>query len=354
MLNTGQAVETLDAQISNVLNQSFGRRNRSILHVGKNGEVLFDKMMTYHYGVLAFPSLEKACSYIEKEHEQTEELPCAIVCEIPEAKKSPDSTISIIKSKEPYDLIPFILISDHYSESDRKFALSLNVDDYFAQPLNAENLDFRINFLNTFNGLRKKEQQEGMNFESPKNNNLGVWSSKRTFDVMVAFLALLLLLPVSLVIALTIKLDSRGPIFYGSKRAGTGYKVFDLFQFRTMSGEKVTRFGKLLRKTKLDQAPQLINVLKGDMSLVGNIPLPLTRAEQLTKDQLSWRFLAPAGITGLWRIANKVKNGPTEEEMLILDIDYAKNNSFLYDIKIILKSVPTLFRPSEVCTGGAE
>lgn len=117
---------------------------------------------------------------------------------------------------------------------------------------------------------------------------------------------------------------------------------------------RITKVGKIIRNTSIDELPQLINVIKGDMSLVGNRPLPVYEAETLTKDQLSKRFLAPAGITGLWQVELRGKGGDmSEEERIELDnkyADYFMSNqySFWFDIKILLRTVPALFQQSTV------
>lgn len=155
---------------------------------------------------------------------------------------------------------------------------------------------------------------------------------KRSFDIIVSSSILLALSPVMLLVMVAIRFESKGPIFYISKRAGRGYKIFNFFKFRTMevgadkkvaamshlnqydaaqegpvffkvdNDPRITRVGNFLRKSSLDELPQLINVLKGDMSLVGNRPLPLYEAASLTTDQWAKRFMAPAGITGLWQV----------------------------------------------------
>jgi lipopolysaccharide/colanic/teichoic acid biosynthesis glycosyltransferase len=110
----------------------------------------------------------------------------------------------------------------------------------------------------------------------------------------------------------------------------------------------VTRFGRILRNSSLDELPQLINVLLGDMSLVGNRPLPLYEAEKLTKDQFAKRFLAPAGITGLWQISKRGLSQMSEEDRMKLDITYANKSSFLFDLEIIFKTIPVLFQRESV------
>jgi lipopolysaccharide/colanic/teichoic acid biosynthesis glycosyltransferase len=111
---------------------------------------------------------------------------------------------------------------------------------------------------------------------------------------------------------------------------------------------RVTKIGKILRNTSIDELPQLVNVLIGDMSIVGNRPLPLYEAEKLTTDRYALRFMAPAGITGLWQVEKRGKGEMSEEERLMLDNDYAKNHSFFYDILLILKTIPALFQKESV------
>lgn len=111
---------------------------------------------------------------------------------------------------------------------------------------------------------------------------------------------------------------------------------------------RITRVGHFIRNTSIDELPQLWNVLKGDMSIVGNRPLPLYEAEKITTDQFSMRFLAPAGITGLWQVTKRGKGDMSEEERMELDNSYAKNYSFWFDIKLILKTIPALLQKENV------
>jgi lipopolysaccharide/colanic/teichoic acid biosynthesis glycosyltransferase len=112
---------------------------------------------------------------------------------------------------------------------------------------------------------------------------------------------------------------------------------------------RITRIGRFIRNTSIDELPQLYNVLKGDMSIVGNRPLPMYEAEKITTDQFALRFIAPAGITGLWQVTKRGKGGPmSEEERMELDNQYAKTYSFWNDIKLILKTIPALFQKENV------
>jgi len=200
---------------------------------------------------------------------------------------------------------------------------------------------------------------------------------KRAFDIIVASSLLIGASPFLLLIAIIIKLESKGPIFYAARRAGKNYRVFKFYKFRTMIADadkklqqlqhlnqykggsgpvfykvsndpRITRFGAFLRNTSLDELPQLFNVLKGDMSLVGNRPLPLYEASTLTTDEWAQRFLAPAGITGLWQISKRGKKDMSVEERIALDIDYSKLHSFTYDMWIMANTPKALIQKDNV------
>jgi lipopolysaccharide/colanic/teichoic acid biosynthesis glycosyltransferase len=111
---------------------------------------------------------------------------------------------------------------------------------------------------------------------------------------------------------------------------------------------RVTKIGNFIRNSSIDELPQLWNVLIGNMSIVGNRPLPLYEAEKLTTDKYSLRFNAPAGITGLWQVEKRGKSGMSEEERLLLDNSYALNHSFKNDLVVILKTVPALLQKENV------
>ena len=107
---------------------------------------------------------------------------------------------------------------------------------------------------------------------------------------------------------------------------------------------RVTKFGAFLRNTSLDELPQLFNVLKGDMSLVGNRPLPLYEAAGLTTDEFADRFLAPAGLTGLWQIRKNTKKELTAEERIDLDINYARHHTLMMDFWIMAQTPKVIFK----------
>jgi len=128
-----------------------------------------------------------------------------------------------------------------------------------------------------------------------------------------------------------------------SKKAKAGSAFFKL-----KDDPRITKVGKFIRNTSIDELPQLWNVIIGDMSIVGNRPLPLYEAEKLTTDKYAMRFMAPAGITGLWQVEKRGKGEMSEEERLMLDNKYAENHSFLNDIKLILRTIPALLQTESV------
>jgi lipopolysaccharide/colanic/teichoic acid biosynthesis glycosyltransferase len=111
---------------------------------------------------------------------------------------------------------------------------------------------------------------------------------------------------------------------------------------------RITRIGQFIRKTSIDELPQLFNVLRGDMSIVGNRPLPLYEAEKLTTDEFAQRFNAPAGITGLWQVTKRGQANMSELERIKLDIDYARQVSIKGDLKILLKTFPAMYQKENV------
>lgn len=118
--------------------------------------------------------------------------------------------------------------------------------------------------------------------------------------------------------------------------------------FKIKNDPRITKVGNFIRNTSIDELPQLWNVFIGDMSIVGNRPLPLYEAEKLTTDKYALRFHAPAGITGLWQVEKRGKGDMSEEERLMLDNVYAQNHSFKNDIKLILKTIPALLQKESV------
>ncbi|MBN8834687.1 MAG: hypothetical protein ABS68_13630 [Niastella sp. SCN 39-18] len=242
------------------------------------------------------------------------------------------------------------------------------------------NLERHYNKLPQKARLIKKFQKHTSNKEKANIEKFNFGNTLlRLFDIIVSLTAIVLLLPFLLIIAFIIRIESKGPIIYSSPRAGKGFKIFKFYKFRSMVADadkkvneladrnlyaregsknpsffkikddpRITRFGKILRNTSLDELPQLLNVLKGDMSIVGNRPLPLYEAVSLTTDEWAERFMAPAGITGLWQISKRGKEDMSTEERISLDIDYARSRSLAGDFKIIMKTPSAILQKTNV------
>jgi exopolysaccharide biosynthesis polyprenyl glycosylphosphotransferase len=190
------------------------------------------------------------------------------------------------------------------------------------------------------------------------------WVIKRGFDVVVSTVVLVAGLPFGLVIALAIKLTSRGPVFYRDRRVGVGEREFAMLKFRTMfvdaaerqaeleehneadgplfkirDDPRVTSVGRVLRRLSLDETPQFLNVLKGEMSIVGPRPLPLRDYVQL-EDWHRKRYLVLPGVTGLWQVSGRSEL--TFDDLVRLDFYYLENWSIWLDISIIAKTIPAV------------
>jgi exopolysaccharide biosynthesis polyprenyl glycosylphosphotransferase len=188
---------------------------------------------------------------------------------------------------------------------------------------------------------------------------------KRTFDCVVSGLLILLLSPVLLAIAVAIKLSSFGPVIYRCQRPGIGGKPFSCFKFRTMlsgaslmqaeleqlneangalfkirNDPRMTKVGRFLRRYSLDELPQLFNVLKGQMSLVGPRPLPKRDFERLDEWHMK-RYLVLPGITGLWQISGR--SDLDFDDLVRLDFLYLERWSVGLDLAILIKTVPAVF-----------
>ena len=326
--------------------------------------------------------------------------------------------LDTIRNTAGFGNIPFVLMVDKLSSEAIETARKHHADDVFSVRFDDGDLITRIRYFKKRQWYVASKASQKI---SAENTRTPLW--KRPIDVISTGGAVLLLLPVFLLIALLIRLDSKGPVFYKSKRVGSGYKIFDLYKFRTMRTDadqlirkmaalsmynkvaepaanqiesnglcdeciagnqcksllfhdgreiceklyhfqkdqkaafmkfqndpRITRFGQFLRNSSLDELPQLINILKGDMSLVGNRPLPLYEAEKMTTDDKILRFAGPAGLTGLWQVTKrgKGKADMSEEERTQLDITYAKEFSFKMDMQIILKTFPALLQSENV------
>jgi exopolysaccharide biosynthesis polyprenyl glycosylphosphotransferase len=187
---------------------------------------------------------------------------------------------------------------------------------------------------------------------------------KRVFDLVTSLIAIIVLLPVFFLIAAAIKLDSKGPVIYSQPRAGKNRKPFTMYKFRSMCMDadeklkdlrylnekegpvfkiakdpRVTKIGCIIRKTSLDELPQLINIIKGDMSIVGPRPPLLNEVKQYTPYQMQ-RLKVTPGLTCYWQISGR--SNLSFDEWVGLDLKYIQESSIWVDIKTILKTVPAV------------
>lgn len=262
--------------------------------------------------------------------------------------------------------LPLIALASEQDWVDAPRAIRCGLDDCYRGAIDWRAIGIRIDFL------RKYRPQLIAATQIPEHltvvNSPKIPFGKRIIDVTVAGSLLVAASPILLLTAMLIRLESKGPIIYRSKRAGRNFEVFDFLKFRSMypdadrrlrelqhlnqystteggvtfvklkNDPRITRVGRFIRKFSIDELPQLINIIRGDMSLVGNRPLPLYEAQQLTKDTFAERFLAPAGLTGLWQVTKRGKDDMSVQERMNLDITYAKRYSLAMDLKIFFKT----------------
>ena len=315
-----------------------------------------------------------------------------------------------------------VLMTDTMTDEERNIYIKCGINDTIQQEASVTEMNKKIQFISDRENVLFSDEvpKRGiLKFQIP------VW--KRLFDIVVATLSIIILSPIFIITAIAIKMESKGPVLFKSKRVGTNYTIFDFLKFRSMyedaerqlmelskdhnqykdqdagepkstnpvsSGDqaemammnmgmdsemmisdeeimlvgddfvvsesdfnkkkeegndnvfikiendpRVTKVGKFIRKYSIDELPQLFNILKGDMSIVGNRPLPLYEAEKLTADSSIDRFMAPAGLTGLWQVEERGRGGTmSAEERKQLDITYGQTFNFWLDMKIILKT----------------
>jgi undecaprenyl phosphate N,N'-diacetylbacillosamine 1-phosphate transferase len=186
---------------------------------------------------------------------------------------------------------------------------------------------------------------------------------KRLMDFILSLIAIILLSPVFFVVVLLVKVKLGGPVLFKQKRPGLNEKLFLMYKFRTMTDEKddngellpdsvrLTRFGKFLRSTSLDELPELFNILKGDMSIVGPRPQLVKDMVFMTPEQRERHNVLP-GLTG-WAQVNG-RNGVTWEKKLAFDIEYVNNIKFLTDCKIVLMTVIKVFKRDGINSEGMD
>ena len=337
-----------------------------------------------------------------------------------------EDTVAITYLKKTCPDIYIILLTGELSNEDRKAYQACGINDTISAVASIVELNKKIQFIADREGIlfdSEEKKHKMLRFKIP------FW--KRIFDIFFSSLAIVVLSPVLLITAIAIKLESKGPVLFKSKRVGTNYAVFDFLKFRSMrvdaekklkdlskthnqyakktdslgsmtdemlemalnadnedelmisdeevmlvgddfvvsendfnkqkieeinnafvkieNDPRITKVGRFIRKYSIDELPQLFNILKGDMSIVGNRPLPLYEAEKLTADDCIDRFMAPAGLTGLWQVEERGRNGNmSAEERKQLDIRYGQTYCFSLDMKIIFKTLTAFIQKADV------
>lgn len=320
--------------------------------------------------------------------------------------------------------IYIVLLTGNLSQDDRKRYLSCGINDTISQDASITDLNKKIKFIADRADIlfdSKAPSYKILQFKIP------LW--KRAFDVFFSLIAIIILSPVFIITAIAIRMESKGPVLFKSKRVGTNYTIFEFLKFRSMyvdadkrlaelskehnqyaahdnaetdtipicggdmaegtgapvisddevmlvsddyvvpessfnkhkreetsnafvkieDDPRITRVGRFIRKYSIDELPQLFNILKGDMSIVGNRPLPLYEAEKLTGDDTIDRFMAPAGLTGLWQVEERGKGGQmSAEERKELDIRYGQTYCFSLDMKIIFRTLTAFIQKNNV------
>ncbi len=364
----------------------------------------------------SFPNPLQATSWF-KENKNTD----GVICELGlPGINGLDFHQSFVENYDNKNEIPYILIIDKKTPEIVSQALKQKIDDIYTKSVNAETLYNRVKFLKVLKPQMTLLTKEATHTEAK------IYKTpffKRSFDIFFAGLALLLASPFLLLFVLAIRIESKGKVYYISKRVGTGYRIFNFLKLRSMypdadkrlkefahlnqykkeeeknkniqeekaeivtpsgtilfgddieveekqhieqqknkqesafvkfeNDPRITKVGHIIRKLSIDELPQLINVIKGDMSIVGNRPLPLYEAELLTTDEWTDRFNGPAGITGLWQVEARGKSSKmSPEERKQLDNKYVEiaNSKFSFwkDIWIILRTIPAVFQKENV------
>ena len=186
---------------------------------------------------------------------------------------------------------------------------------------------------------------------------------KRPLDLILSLIAIIILSPLLLIVAILVRIKLGKPVIFKQQRPGKNEKIFTLYKFRTMTDKKdengnllpdeqrLTKFGKALRSTSLDELPELINILKGDMAIVGPRPQLIKDMLFMTKEQRR-RHSVRQGLTGLAQISGR--NNISWEEKINYDLKYIENITFLVDLKIILKTIRKVLKKEDIETEGME
>lgn len=390
-------------------NINYKKQNIALMYIGNTTEAVYELATLNNFNV----SLKHHNNYIKAldDIKYNKFYPDCIICDLEQNGTDALKIYELLNDNLPLNTCKIILTKSTITPQLIKESEKLKINDIIKYPFDKNEFSENLKYLTDSESSENKISQS-LNINNKKH------IAKRIFDFTFSLIALLLISPILIVIAIMIKVDSKGPVFYTSKRVGKGYHIFNFYKFRTMRTDadqlvdkmkdlnqykenkntivedscidchtngkpcspelivdgkticenhyqkmkrnneisfvkfkndpRITKLGQFLRSSSIDELPQLLNILKGDMSFVGNRPLPLYEAEQLTTDEFIQRFNAPAGLTGLWQVSKRGKSEMSELERKQLDNTYAQTNSFFGDLILILRTFPALTQKENV------
>jgi lipopolysaccharide/colanic/teichoic acid biosynthesis glycosyltransferase len=341
------------------------RKQENFFYVGENISLVANLADSFQMGYASAVNLQQALSFMNELQKDNFQFK-GVMIDVPLHKMQLTKFVKYI-SGSSFARLPLVYVSTYLSEAETNELSAANAVDDIVHPVRdiftiGERMDFLAKVKNDAIERSKSSVSQRTKVLSVCNAML-----KRTIDIVFASVLLVLALPIMALIAVLIKLESSGPVFHNAYRAGCGYRVFKFYRFRTNKvgtarlvsslsqisafrdngasfisaymETSLTRLGGFLRRTSLDELPQLLNVLKGDMSIVGNRPLPLNEAVKLTNDEFAERFNAPAGLTGLWQISME-----NEQFRVSLDLEYARQHDLLLDLEILVRTPSAWYR----------
>ena len=331
-----------------------GRNLRNMVIVGTNSRALeFAQRLVGHpdigYRIIGF--VDRDWDGIEAFRRSGHVLACDF-CNFPD----------VLRSREVDEVVMALPIRSLHEEGSRIAALCEE---------QGVTLRLLTNIFNLKMARTSAEDLQGDPLITHYTSTLEGWPVffKRILDIMISSLAIVLLCPVLLVVAVLIKLNSPGPVLFVQKRLGLNKRRFNVYKFRTMVADaevrmreiehlnevsgpvfkikrdpRITPIGRFLRKTSVDELPQLLNVLKGEMSLVGPRPLPVRDYEGFHEDRQRRRFSVKPGITCLWQIRGR--SSIPFEQWMELDLQYIDKWSLWLDLEILMRTIPAVLRGS--------
>jgi lipopolysaccharide/colanic/teichoic acid biosynthesis glycosyltransferase len=345
--------------------------SEAFLYIGDVADVFANLSSRLGHG-LSLASADQVISTLASIEARQEALPLVIIIDQAYQRAELKKLNQFLLGSGSLRSVALVFNLARLSASEKEEVISARmVDELIDLDGEIDSIAGRVRFINKMK-TAASVSSEKVRIETANEHLMGSISfSKRMFDLVCSVLLLIIFFPVMVAIAVAIKLESKGPVFYNSYRAGRGFQIFKFFKFRTMkvgadrmiqsmshlnkyntsngavffkinNDPRITRVGKFLRSTGLDELPQLFNVISGDMSIVGNRPLPLYEANTLTTDEWAERFAAPAGITGLWQVQEKLNSILSAEDRIKTDIYYSRRHNFMMDFRIMIRTIPIL------------